>query len=59
MSVKRYKLVQSASSQKIRKAKQALKGMSKLQQIQLMVKAGALTEDQASRAKKKLAEAAD
>ena len=56
MSVKLYKLALSSSSQKIRKAKKMLKTMPKLKQIELMVKAGAMTEKQAEKARKKLAE---
>ena len=56
MSVKRYKLALPTSSQKIRKAKAALKGMTKLKRIELMVKAGSMTEKQAEKARKKLAE---
>ena len=56
MSVKRYKLALPTSSQKIRKAKTTLKQMTKLRKIELMVEAGAMTERQAERAKKKLAE---
>ena len=56
MSAKRYKLARSSSSKKILKARKALQGMPKLQQIDLMVKAGAMTPEQATRAKKKLAE---
>jgi hypothetical protein len=57
MSVKRYKLALSASSQKIRKAKKTLKQMTKLRKIELMVEAGAMTKRQAEKARKKLAEA--
>ena len=56
MSVKRYKVALSTSSQKIAKAKTKLKQMSRLRKIELMVEAGAMTEEQAERAKKKLAE---
>jgi hypothetical protein len=56
MSVKRYKLALSTSSQKIRKARTKLKQMSKQRRIELMVEAGVMTEEQAERAKKKLAE---
>lgn len=58
MSAKRSRLVRSASSQKVRMAKLALQEMPKLRQIDLMVEAGSLTEEQAKRAKKKLAEVA-
>ncbi len=56
MSVKRYKLARSSSSKKIRKATKILQGMSTLQQIELMVKAGTITLNQADRARKKLEE---
>lgn len=56
MSVKRYKLALPTSTQKIRKAKATLKEMTKLKRIDLMVKAGSMTEKQAERARKKLAE---
>jgi hypothetical protein len=54
MSVKHYKLALPSSSQKIRKAKESLKGMSMSKKIDLMVDAGALTDKQAAFAKKKL-----
>ncbi len=50
MPVKRYKLALPTSSQKIRKAKATLK------RIDLMVKAGSMTEKQAEKTRKKLAE---
>ena len=56
MCAKRYKLVLPSSSQRIRKAKRALREMSKLDRIDLMVKAGSMTQQQAEKAKKKLAE---
>lgn len=56
MSVKRYKLALPSSSQKIRKAKKSLKAMPKLKRIELMVKAGAMTEEQAAKARRTLAE---
>ena len=56
MSVKRYKPALSTSSQKIREAKTKLKQMSRLRKLELMVEAGAMTAEQAERAKKKLAE---
>ncbi len=56
MSVKRYKLAIPSSSQRIRKARKLLHTMSKSDQIDLMVKAGSMTEEQADQAKKKLAE---
>jgi hypothetical protein len=56
MSVKRYKLTLPASSQRIRKAKAKLKQMPKVRQIELMVAAGVMTEEQAVRAMKKLGE---
>jgi hypothetical protein len=56
MSVKRYKLALPSSSQRIRKAKESLREMPRLKQIELMVKAGAMTEIQAEKARKKLGE---
>jgi len=56
MSVKRYKLAMPASSRKIREATTNLKQMSRLRKIELMVESGAMTERQADRARKKLAE---
>lgn len=56
MFVKRCKLDLPTSSQKIRKAKATLKGMTKLKRIDLMVKAGSMTEKQAEKARKKLVE---
>ena len=56
MSVKRYKLTLPSSSQKIRKAKKTFRSMTKLRRIELMVKSGAMTEAQAAKARKKLAE---
>jgi hypothetical protein len=56
MPVKHYKLALPSSSQKIRKAKESLKEMSKSKKIDLMVKAGALTDKQAALARKKLGE---
>jgi hypothetical protein len=56
MSVKRYKLPASTSTQKIRKARARLKQMSPLRKIELMVEAGVMTKEQAERAKRKLAE---
>jgi hypothetical protein len=56
MSVKPYKLALSSSSQKIKKAKDSLSQMSQSKKIELMVKAGALTDKQAAVAKKKLGE---
>ena len=57
MSVKRYKLALPSSSQRIRKAKEALKAMPKAKRIDLMVEAGVMTKTQAERAKEKLNEA--
>ena len=59
MSAKRYKLALPTSVQKIRKAKAALKGMTELKKIELMVKAGAMTEEQAEKARQKLDKAPD
>ena len=56
MCAKRYKLVLPSSSQQIRKAKKTLRAMPKETQIDLMVKAGSMTQQQGERAKKKLAE---
>ena len=56
MSVKRYKLALLGSSQRIRKAKLKFREMPKVRKIELMVAAGVMTEKQAERAKKKLAE---
>jgi hypothetical protein len=56
MSVKRYKLALPSSSQRIRKAKESLREMPRLKQIELMVKSGAMTEIQAEKARKKLGE---
>jgi hypothetical protein len=56
MSVKRYKLALPSSTQRIRKAKMSLKAMPKSKHIDLMVKAGVMTENQAEKAKKKLGE---
>ena len=56
MSVKRYKLALSTSRQRIRKARKFLRAMPRLKQIELMVKAGVMTEEQAEQARKKLAE---
>ena len=57
MSAKRYNLTLPASSQKIRKARAKLKQMPKERQIEIMVAAGVMTEEQAARAKKTLGEA--
>jgi hypothetical protein len=56
MCAKRYKVVLPSSSQRIRRAKQTLREMSKLDRIDLMVKAGSMTQQQAEKAKKKLGE---
>ena len=56
MSAKRYKLEVSSSTLRIRKARKFLKKLPKVKRIDLMVKAGVMTEEQADRAKKKLAE---
>jgi hypothetical protein len=56
MSVKRYKLALTPANRTIRKARKSLKKMPKPKQIELTVKAGAMTEIQAERARKKLAE---
>jgi len=54
MSVKRYKLALPSSTQRIRKAKETLRAMPKLKRIELMVKAGAMTAEQAETARQKL-----
>jgi hypothetical protein len=56
MSVKRYKVVLPSSSQRIRQAKESLRRMTQLRRIELMVKAGAMTEVQAQKARAKLGE---
>jgi hypothetical protein len=56
MSAKRYKLAELTSRQRIRRAMIKFKQMSKERRIELMVEAGVMTEEQAERAKKKLAE---
>jgi hypothetical protein len=55
MCAKRYKPVPS-SAQRIRKARKLIREMPKADQIDLMVEAGVMTQEQAERAKKKLAE---
>ena len=57
MSVKRCKLTLPASTDRIRKARAKLKEMPQERQIEIMVKAGVMTVQQAERAKKKLGEA--
>lgn len=54
MCAKRYNLVLPSSIQRIRKAKQTLREMSKSDRIDLMVKAGSMTPEQAEKAKKQL-----
>jgi len=56
MSAKHYKLELLSSTKQIRKAMRFLQKMSKEKRIDLMVKAGVMTEEQAEKAKKKLAE---
>jgi ribosomal protein S20 len=56
VSAKRYKLEVSSSAERIRKARKFLQKLPKVKRIDLMVKAGVMTEEQADRAKKKLAE---
>lgn len=56
MSVKRYKLELSSSSQRIRRARKAFREMSKQERIDLMVRAGSMTPEQGEKAKQKLAE---
>ncbi len=56
MSVKRSKLAVPSSVWRIRKARERLRGMSDLEGIELMVKAGVMTREQADRAKQRLAE---
>jgi hypothetical protein len=56
MCAKRYKLALPSSSQRIRKAKKTLQSMPMENQIDLMVKAGAMTQQQGEKAKQKLTE---
>lgn len=56
MSAKRSKFPISESAWRIRKAKKMLKEMSDLEGIEVMVKAGVMTREQADRAKQRLAE---
>ena len=56
MSAKHYELEVSSSTLRIRKARKFLQKLPKEKRIDLMVKAGVMTEEQADRAKKKLAE---
>ena len=56
MCAKRYKLALPSSSQRIRKARVTFRKMSKLDRIDLMVKAGALTEEQAQKVRGKVVE---
>jgi len=46
--------VRLSSSEKIHQARMALRKSSKSKQIEVMVKAGVLTEEEAARAKEKL-----
>jgi hypothetical protein len=57
MSVKRSKLALPTSTQIIRKARISLRKMSNQRKIELMVQAGIMTQSQADRVIKKLAEA--
>ncbi len=54
--MKRDKLALPSLTQRIQKAKKSLEAMPKSKQIDLMVKAGVMTEKQAEKAKKKLGE---
>ncbi|MFO0926971.1 MAG: hypothetical protein U0736_08005 [Gemmataceae bacterium] len=56
MCAKRYKLEVPSSTQRVRKARKALREMSQVDQIDLMVKAGLMTPEQAEKAKQKLAQ---
>lgn len=56
MSVKRCEVELPSSSARIQEARRKLKKMSPQKKIDLMVKAGVMTERQAAKAKKKLAE---
>ena len=59
MCAKRYNLVLPSSSQRIRNARKSLRKMSKVERIDLIVAAGSMTEQQAEKAKKKVAEIED
>jgi len=56
MSAKRSEFPVPLSVWKIRKAKKMLEEMSDLEGIEVMVKAGVMTREQAERAKQRLAE---
>ena len=56
MSAKRYELPVSESVAIIRRARAKLERMPRERQIDIMVKAGVMTEEQAARAKKAIAE---
>lgn len=56
MSIKRSKLALSESTLRIRRAMKNLENMPKAKRIDLMVKAGVMTPEQAARAKETLAE---
>lgn len=51
MPVKRYKLPVSKFTRKVRKATALLKTLPRAKKLDLLVAAGAMTEDQAARAK--------
>lgn len=56
MSVKRSEFPVSTSVWRIRKAKRMLDRMSDLERLEVMVKAGVMTPEQAAKAKRRLAE---
>ncbi len=59
MSVKRYKLALPESTMRIRRARKRLEAMTKDERIDLMVKAGVMTPEQAARAKETIAQKGD
>ena len=56
MCAKRYKLAQSLSVQRIRKARQFFRKMTNLERIDAMVVSGLMTKKEGEEARKKLAE---
>lgn len=56
MSAKCYEMPISTSVARVRDARLRLKEMSRLRKLELMVEAGVMTQEQADRAKRKLAE---
>ncbi|QEH35050.1 hypothetical protein OJF2_35950 [Aquisphaera giovannonii] len=56
MSAKHSEVALPASSERIREAKAALKRIPKERKLELMVEAGAITPEQADRARKRLAD---